>query len=113
MDESGQQKTAIAMHKDLFHFKVIPFALSNSPSTFERLVEAFLSGMQWKRCVRYLEDIVIFGSLSDKKKMKSLTYIFYRLHSAFLILEPRKCSLFQEQASLISWTYYIPRWHKM
>jgi hypothetical protein len=63
MEESGKQKTAFATHRGLFQFKVIPFGLSNSPATFERLMEAILSGLYWERCLVYLDDINIWRNL--------------------------------------------------
>lgn len=100
MDESDKQKTAFATHKGLFQFKVLPFGLSNSPATFERLMEAVLSGLQWERCLVYLDDIIIFGSTFEKT-LESLTFIFDRLQSANLKLKPKKCTLFQEQVSFL------------
>lgn len=66
MDEADKQKTAFATHKGLFQFKVLPFGLSNSPATFERLMEAILSGLQWERCLVYLDDIITFGSTFEE-----------------------------------------------
>lgn len=66
MDEADKQMTAFATHKGLFQFKVLPFGLSNSPATFERLMEAILSGLQWERCLVYLDDIITFGSTFEE-----------------------------------------------
>jgi uncharacterized protein (DUF169 family) len=40
----------------------MPFGLSNAPSTFERLMEAVLQGLQWETCLIYLDDVVVFST---------------------------------------------------
>jgi hypothetical protein len=42
--------------------RVTPFGLANSPSTFERLMEDVLRGLQWEECLLYLDDIIVPGS---------------------------------------------------
>lgn len=103
MDESDKEKTAFATHKGLFQFKVLPFGLSNSPATFERLMEAVLSGLQWEKCLVYLDDIITFAATFEET-LKNLTVIFDRLRTADLKLKPKKCTLFQEQVEFLGHT---------
>ena len=42
-------------------WRILPFGLSNAPSTFPRLVELVLWGILWEICLVYLDDIIIFG----------------------------------------------------
>jgi hypothetical protein len=39
----------------------MPFGLCNAASTFERIIEKTLAGLQWQIAVLYLDDIVVFG----------------------------------------------------
>lgn len=64
MQPEDRPKTAFASHKGLFEFTVMPFGLSNSPATFERLMEIVLCGLQWGemprlfiRCYRFRKNI--------------------------------------------------------
>ncbi|KAL5509263.1 hypothetical protein EMCRGX_G004601 [Ephydatia muelleri] len=61
MDENDRQKTAFCTQEGLFEFKVMPFGLCNAPATFQRLMNLVLSGIQWKSCLVYIDDIVIVG----------------------------------------------------
>lgn len=61
MQPEDRPKTAFASHKGLFEFTVMPFGLSNSPATFERLMEIVLCGLQWEKCLVYLDDVIVFG----------------------------------------------------
>ena len=70
MDPHDAEKTAFCTRYGLYQWRVMPFGLCNAPSTFERLMEKVLSGLQWKIALLYLDDIIVFppqwnSSLSD------------------------------------------------
>ena len=54
-------ETAFITKAGLYEFKVLPFGLSNDPGTFERCMESILRNLQWKICLIYLDDIIVFG----------------------------------------------------
>lgn len=103
MNESDKEKTAFTTHAGLFQFKVLPFGLSNSPATFERFMEAVLSGLQWEKCLVYLDDIITFGATFEEN-LANLSIIFDRLRAANLKLKLKKCVLFQEQVEFLGHT---------
>lgn len=78
MNENDRHKTAFVhvTHKGLYHFKIMPFSLTNSPATFERLMEILLTGLQWERCLVYLDDIIVFG-ITFKETLSNLTKVFF------------------------------------
>jgi transposase InsO family protein len=100
MAEEDKEKTAFVTRKGLFHFNVMPFSLCNAPSTFERLMELVLKGLQWERCLLYINDILAFGKTFDQT-LENLREVFSRLKDAGLKLKPSKCRLFQEQVSFL------------
>ena len=61
MDEHDKLKTAFSTRRGLFHHKVMPFGIANAPSTFENLMEIVLRGLQWQKCVLYVDDVTAFG----------------------------------------------------
>ena len=71
------------------------FGLCNAPSTFERLMEQILRGLQWQICLIYLDDIVVFGQ-TVTQSMDRLAEVFVRIREACLKLKPKKCKLFQK-----------------
>ncbi|MCG7877685.1 MAG: RNase H-like domain-containing protein [Candidatus Thiodiazotropha endolucinida] len=91
-----RQKSAFATSLGLFQFTVMPFGLANSPSTFERLKEDVLRGLQWEELLLYMDDIVS-PSVSVKEGLQRLRNIFDRLRAANLKLKPSKCSFFQKK----------------
>ena len=57
----AKRKAAFVTNEGLFQFRVMPFGLCNSPTTFERLMDRVLCGMRWSRCLVYLDDVISFG----------------------------------------------------
>lgn len=110
MDEADKQKTAFATHKGLFQFKVLPFGLSNSPAKFERLMEAILSGLQWERCLVYLDDIITFKSTFEETGKSNLSFRQIKIRK---FKTRAKEMRFIPGTSVLPWTHCIPRRHSM
>lgn len=96
MSDEHKPLTAFTTHRGLFQFRVMPFGLANSPKTFERLMELVLSGLQFDRCLVYLDDVVVFGK-DFTETYRNLASVFDRFKGANLKLKPRKCKLFQNE----------------
>ena len=73
----------------------MPFGLTNAPATFERLIEKVLFGLQWEKCLCYLDDIIVFGETFDKT-LENLKLVLNRFREANLTVKPKKCHLFQK-----------------
>ncbi len=61
MDEDAKSKSAFVTTSGLFEWNVLPFGLCNAPSTFERLMDYVLAGLQWDMLLVYLGDVIVFG----------------------------------------------------
>ena len=61
MNEESKEYTAFTTYDGLYQFKVLPFGLCNVPSTFQLLMESVLRGLNWKICLIYIDDIIIFS----------------------------------------------------
>jgi len=93
MTEDAKQKSAFATPSGFYQFKCMPFGLSNAPSTFERLMEKVLVGLQWQVCLIYLDDIIIY-SRSCVEHVSRLEEVLKRIAGAGLKLKPKKCHFF-------------------
>ena len=94
--EGDRPKTAFRTRSGLYEYVVMPFGLSNAPSTFERCMELVLKGLQWKTLLVYLDDIIIFSQTFDEH-LTHLDEVLNRLSGAGLKLKPSKCALFQSE----------------
>ncbi len=61
MDPADIDKTMFVTQQGLFRCAVMPFGLCNAPATFERLMELVLSGLNWKICLIFLDDVIVYG----------------------------------------------------
>ena len=100
LTESARIKSAFTVRGGLYLWNVMPFGLCNAPSTFERLMESVLQGLQWKTCLVYLDDVVIFAS-TEAEMLKRMDEVFTALSTARLKLKPRKCILFARQTDYL------------
>lgn len=57
LEPQDREKTAFNTGSGLFQFKVMPMGLTNTPPTFQRLMELVLHGLHWKDCLIYLDDL--------------------------------------------------------
>ena len=89
--EQSRQYTAFICKNGLYQFRRMPYGLSNNPSTFSRVMEAALHGLNWKICINYLDDIIVY-SKSFAQHLIDLEIVFERLRSVNLALNPKKCN---------------------
>ena len=72
----------------------IPFGLTNTPVTFQRLMESYLGDLHLNHCIIYLDDIIIF-SRTHEEHIESLKKVLDKLTVAGLKLKPSRCEFFK------------------
>jgi len=97
MEPKDREKTAFVTHTGLYEYNVMPFGLTNAPATFQRMVNILLSGLNWKSCMAYLDDIIIFSNTFDQH-LDHLREVFERLRQQNLKLSPAKCKFLQKKS---------------
>ncbi|KAL7846618.1 hypothetical protein SRHO_G00215980 [Serrasalmus rhombeus] len=78
----------------------MPMGLTNTPPTFQRLMELVLRGLHWKECLIYLDDVLVF-SRTFSQHLGSLEEVLGRFRSAGLKLKPTKCSFACSQVTFL------------
>ena len=83
-----------------FEFTRMPFGLKNAPSTFQRLMNSVLSGLQGLHCYIYLDDCICY-SHDLESHMQKLGLIFSRFREANLKLQPDKCEFLRKEVAYL------------
>ena len=85
-----RNKSAFVTSEELYHFRVLPFGLTNAPGSFMRLINNVLKGLRWHQCVVYLDDIVVFGR-TFQEHLDNLDAVLNALRKANLRAKVSKC----------------------
>lgn len=100
VDERDREKTAFVTPDGLYEFKVLPFGLCSAPATFQRLMDTVLSGLKWKTCLVYLDDVIVF-STTFEQHLERLKVVLQAIRSAGLTLKPEKCHFCFEELQFL------------
>ena len=50
-----------------YKYNRMPFGLTNSPATYQRLMENVLAGLNLKFCCVFIDDVIIFGKTYEEQ----------------------------------------------
>ncbi len=90
LSESDIPKTAFTTPHGLYEYLVLPFGLTNAPSTFQTLVNSVLGSELRHCCLVYLDDIIVF-SANPEEHMEHLRLVLSKLQSHHLFAKLSKC----------------------
>jgi len=65
MKEGDEWKTAFRTRYRLFEFQVMPFSLTNAPSTFQDMMNHVLSDLLDAGVIAYMDDILIYAKSEE------------------------------------------------
>ena len=89
MTDKAQEISTFITPDGTYKFKVMPFGLSNAPSSFQRLINSVISDVP--QCHAYLDDIVVYSD-SFNEHLNQLTLLFQKLTEAKLTINLNKCT---------------------
>jgi hypothetical protein len=90
MHSGDKEKTAFCIKNGLYQFKVMPMGLTNAPLTFQRCMDNILRTVNWKKCLCFFDDILVFGRTFDEH-LARLAEVISIIQAANLKINLNKC----------------------
>ena len=98
--KEDRPKTAFGTPWGLYHFRRMPFGLTNGPASYSRLVQLALHGIPSEVALPYLDDTIIH-SPSVEKHFRDLAVVLDAHRRAGLKIQPSKCQLFRRRVDYL------------
>ncbi|KAG1262306.1 hypothetical protein G6F66_014312 [Rhizopus arrhizus] len=95
-------KTAFNTRYGSFEFLVLPFGLTNSPPTFQKMMNAVLEDYLDKFVLVYLDDILVY-SKSEEEHLEHLRLVLHKLRENKLFANPKKCIFNQTSVEFLGY----------
>lgn len=94
--EGDEHKAAFVTNRGLFEPTVMFFGLTNSPATFQNMMNnIFADFIAEGKVTVYLDDILIFSANLEEHR-RIVTEVLRRLKENNLFLKPEKCEFEQD-----------------
>ena len=100
MDDEDRHKTAFTTPFGIFEYNRMPMGLTNSPATFQRLMQTCLNDYIFQILLVYLDDIIVYSNTFDEH-IERLDRVFTRLREHGLKLKPEKCHFLQRKVTYV------------
>ena len=95
LDEESKPLTAFnAGPLGFYECEQMPFGATNTPATFQRMMETCLGDLHLNWCLIYLDDIIVFAK-TQEEAITRLGTVLQKLREVGLKLKPSKCKLFK------------------
>lgn len=97
-----RHKTAFVTPQGLFQFKRCPFGFTNSPAVFQRAMNEIFKDGLYKRCVIYIDDILVFGR-TEEEALVNLEWVLRKCDEHKVKLKMSKCEFLKKTVKFLGY----------
>ena len=87
--------------RGMYAWRKMPMGLTNSPATFQRVMDMALAGVIWQSCLVFVDDACIF-SPTPQQHLLDLEAFLSRIVAAGLRLKMKKSRVFQVEVPFLA-----------
>jgi hypothetical protein len=98
--EEDKEKTAFTVPSGHYEFNRLSYGLSNSPASFQRLVDV-LKNLTGTECWVFIDDVIVYAKTAEEHAQR-LANVLERFERANLQLQPEKCEFAKDQVNYLS-----------
>lgn len=102
IDSESRDKTCFVTRKGSFVMTRMPMGLKNSSSSFMRLMNIVMQGLDFNICLCFIDDVIIYSE-TIPEHLERLEMVFERLQEANLKLKVSKCHLLQHKVQFLGY----------
>ena len=106
LSESDKEKTAFAVPCGRLELNVMPFGLSNSGVTYQRMMDICSSGLRTDKVLSYMDNIVVFAKTFDQH-IHDLKSVFQCLHVVDVTHKASKCIFATEKVEFLGFELFL------
>jgi hypothetical protein len=99
-------KTALSTPSGSYQFNRLPYGVSNSPASFERLMDLVLKHLTGSECFVCIDNLILFAD-TIQEHARRLEHVLQSFDRANVQLEPGKCVFAQPKVEYL--VYVVPR----
>ena len=100
LSEESRDITSFSVNSGSFKFTRLPFGLSVSPNSFQRMMSLAFAGITPERAFLYMDDLIVVGC-SDQHHLNNLRKVFETCRKHNLKLNPLKCQFFRKEVTYL------------
>lgn len=90
INDEDVEKTAFKVPGGLYQWRVLPFGLTNAPSTFQAAMSSIFGDLIGKCLLIYLDDLIVFSRSAEEHEVH-LRQVLSRLREHRLYAKAKKC----------------------
>lgn len=100
IDPADKVKTAFCTPQGLYQYNRMPQGLATSPALLNRILRKVLSGILYKSCFQYLDDLLVYSN-TFAEHLQHLEQVFEKLQHYGFKLKASKCTFAQHKVRLL------------